>query len=344
MIEHFKRLPLKALRPDPNQPRRELESEDTSVTEANTLQGLAASIQEVGMLQPIRVREIAPGDYMIVSGQRRYEAARMLGLVDVPCIVTEATQDDQLRLISQVTENLQRKAMKASELALAVQALVQAGNSHDEVAKRLGIQNSQVTLLLNLLVLGGAAKTAFEQGRVESTRAAYDLNRLPPAIQEQLVIQAEEKDRVITQRDVRDARQQYKAKSEQMRHRYEAPPLTKEEFDAITQCLADGVDDNYDPFGDRDEVFGPRWRDLEALREERQRFDPAGGFAAIDAAEVLDQLQVRVPTFALSVEQVQRLAETLGWNWPAPIASEKEIESGELGRRVAQMLTQVGRS
>ena len=90
-------LPLALLSPDPHQPRRELESDSPSVTEAATLQGLANSIRAVGILQPIRVHALASLDgasrYTIVSGQRRYEAAKMLGLDTVPCLVVARAQE-----------------------------------------------------------------------------------------------------------------------------------------------------------------------------------------------------------------------------------------------------------
>lgn len=340
MAEQFLNLPLHQLRPDPLQPRRELESEDSSVTEANTLQGLADSIREVGVLQPIRVREVAPGDFMIVSGQRRYEAARMLGLPEVPCLVVHNDTDSQRRLVSQVTENLQRKAMKASELAMAVQSLVQAGNSHDDVAKRLGIQNSQVTLLLNLLVLDGTAKSAFERGRVESPRAAYDLNRLPAAIQEQLVLQADEKDRVITQRDVREARLQHQAKLAQVRHRYEPPAMSRAETQALADCIRDGIEEHYDFAGDRDAVFGRDWREVEERLQMRQGLAAAGHKPPIDEAEILDTLAVRVPGFTLTIRQVEQLNHLLNWGWHLPLCDDHPSHLRDLGLHVAEMLTQ----
>ena len=115
MGDTFLNLPLSSLSPDPQQPRRELENDSATVTAAHTLQGLANSIREVGILQPIRVRVLvelddagepvpaaAGGDfhYQIVSGQRRYEAAKMLGLATVPCLVIDAPDDASHTLVS----------------------------------------------------------------------------------------------------------------------------------------------------------------------------------------------------------------------------------------------------
>jgi ParB/RepB/Spo0J family partition protein len=362
MSERFALLPLDALQPDPNQPRREMESENRNVTEAHTLQGLANSIREVGILQPIRVRSIDTqgqaevAGYLIVSGQRRYEAARMVGLKEVPCLVVETPQNAAQTLVSQVTENLQRKAMTATELALAVQSLTQSGHTQDEVARKLGIQPSQVTLLLNLLSLGGPAQSAFERGRVESPRAAYDLNKLPPAVQEQLIAEAEHKDRVITQRDVREAKQLYAQQLSQVRHRYEAVLLTQQDHADVMACLDDGVQDRYDPSEDRFAVFGPDWPRLHERQTGRAWSSPAsvsaasahaavkmGELAASDpsdgleatlprsamepmAAEAWSTLEplttwrVRLPALTLTWPQVQRLYACLGATPPVSAA------------------------
>ena len=94
MGDTFLNLPLSSLSPDPHQPRRELENDSAGVTAAHTLQGLAHSIREVGILQPIRVRVLRAAQddgeaiqYQIVSGQRRYEAAKMLDEKDLKGLV-----------------------------------------------------------------------------------------------------------------------------------------------------------------------------------------------------------------------------------------------------------------
>lgn len=341
MTEHFKHLPISALVPDPDQPRIELESENDSATGANTLQGLAASIREVGMLQPIRVRQVDSQHFMVISGHRRFEAARLLGLVEVPCLVIEQRHDDEHRLVSQVIENLQRKAMKASELAMAVQALEQKGNSNEDIATRLGIQSSQVTLLLNLLKLEGATKSAFERGRIDSPRAAYELTKLPLALQERLIAQADTADKVITQRDVREARQQFQKRMSKNRHPYEGPMLSRAEFVGLTQCLADGVRDNYDPIRDRETIFGTDWHNVDNAR--------LANFGAVMAQSdagnsTPDSLQaaasddvVHVPAFTLTTAQVIRLAKFFGWG-ESGFAGEDEFSDGSLGESIAEKL------
>jgi ParB family chromosome partitioning protein len=365
MSDQFLTLPLASLSPDPHQPRRELENDSAGVTEAHTLQGLANSIREVGILQPIRVRAVVQDDadtgiedretrYTIVSGQRRYEAAKMLGLTSVPCLVIDDPADASHTLVSQVTENLQRKAMTASELALAVQSLVQSGATQEAVARKLGIQSSQVSLLLNLLVLSGPVKVAFERGRIESPRAAYDLNKLPPQLQEQLIGEAEHKGRIVTQRDVREVKQLYAHKLSQVRHRYEVPAVTKEEYAEFTNCLVDGVQDHYDPTDDRFAVFGPDWPQWET-RQTGVVWGAAGGVSgAVDGgnnnagiggaagqplhndADTVDALRVRVPGFTLTRDQVLRLYQRLG---ETPDALPETAAA--LGKDLARVLSEI---
>jgi len=307
----------------------------------------------VGILQPIRVRAVdsVNGEtrYTIVSGQRRYEAARMVGLKDVPCLVIDEPSDASHTLVSQVTENLQRKAMTASELALAVQSLVQSGATQEAVAHKLGIQASQVSLLLNLLVLSGPVKVAFERGRIESPRAAYDLNKLPPQLQEQLIGEAEHKGRIVTQRDVREVKQLYTHKLSQVRHRYEVPAVSKDEYSAFTACLVDGVQDQYDPTEDRFAVFGEDWPQWESRQTgvmwEAGRVSGGGvdgatsgasGQPGLHDANTVDALRVRVPGFTLTRDQVLRLYQRLG-------ASSDSLPetAAALGKDLARVLSQI---
>jgi ParB/RepB/Spo0J family partition protein len=340
MSDQYLTIPLALLSPDPRQPRTELESDNPSVTEAATLQGLANSIREVGILQPIRVHAVesldGPTRYTIVSGQRRFEAAKMLGLDVVPCLVVDVPQDNAHTLVSQVTENLQRKAMTATELALAVQSLVQSGATQDDVARKLGIQPSQVTLLLNLLVLSGPVKTAFARGRIESPRAAYDLNKLPPALQEQLIGESEQKGRIVTQRDVREVKQLHAKQLSLVRHRYEAPAVTLQEYQAFMECLQDDDDAHYNPIPDRDAVFGQDWRDLDARQ--------TGGMQATTrSADTVDAQRVRVPGFTLTRDQAVRLYALLGdKDWGEGFDTVPDAEQGRvMGMDLARVLSKI---
>ena len=137
MNETYIQIPRQQLQIDPDQPRQELEGLPTD-TEFRTLQGLADSIRQVGILQPLRVRRLAPGSYQILSGHRRFEAAKLAEKELLPCIVVESTGEPGDVRLAQITENVQRKAMTASELAWSVEELVRNGLTQAEVAPNWG--------------------------------------------------------------------------------------------------------------------------------------------------------------------------------------------------------------
>jgi hypothetical protein len=225
--------------------------------------------------------------------------------------------------------------MTASELAVAVQTLVASGSNQDEVARKLGIQASQVSLLLNLLVLAGPVKVAFERGRIESPRAAYDLNKLPEQLQDQLIGEAETKGRVVTQRDVREVKQLYAQQLSQVRHRYEVPAVALADFEAFAKSIDDGVEDHYSPNSDRFAVFGPDWEQWEARQTGRV---VSSGPAA--SAETVDALRVRVPGFTLTGDQAARLYALLG-DTDAGMGMESSVPAADIGKELGKDLARL---
>lgn len=332
MTERYVSLSVMALEADPGQPRVEMESpDDGNLTEAHTLWGLAQSIGEVGILQPIRVRPVPgrEGRYRIISGQRRFEAAKLAGLHEIPCIVDEDPGDEARVLLSQVSENLQRKAFTANELALAIAGLQKDGATREAIAKKLGIQPSQVTLLLSLLVLTEPVKKAFDRGLVESPRAAYDLNKLPEALQEKMVREAELRGQILTQRDARDARMAYLERMGGKLHRFEAPVLTRAEFVALRAVLdAEAAGDNYAPEQDRDVVFGRDWRTMGSVPMETLQ----QGVPVIAA-------RVRVPSVQLTQEQATCLLDWLQARVPADGTPNQG--TNDLGKMIAALLVRL---
>jgi ParB family chromosome partitioning protein len=349
MSERYASLPLSQIEPDPLQPRHELESvDDPALTEARTLQGLAQSIREFGILQPIRVRRLSDAEserYCIVSGQRRYEAAKLAGLTSVPTLIEDDADSADERLLKQVTENFQRKALTATELALAIASLLQGGESREGVERKLGIQSSQITILLSLLNLSEPVKVAFARGRIESPRAAYDLNRLPPVVQEQLITQAEAKGRVIGQREVREARAEYAVRAVSKKHRFEAPEMLQADYAELLRILDDGVGDAYAPEADRDVVFGEGWRRIADPWAESPPGEPRIGIPEATGQPLEEGIDV--PSFQLSREQALRLLDWLVAQGAASAEDLKESASRStadtvtLGKRLAELLARV---
>ena len=137
-------VPLHRVEPNPLQPRKEFDPE--------TLQALADSIAEHGMIQPLTVREAPGGYYQIIAGERRWRAARLAGLEEVPVLVVEA--DDRKVMELALVENLQREDLNPMEEAAGYQTLMEEyGLTQAEAAQRVGKSRPAVANALRLLSL-----------------------------------------------------------------------------------------------------------------------------------------------------------------------------------------------
>jgi ParB family chromosome partitioning protein len=156
--ETIYQLAIDQIEPNPRQPRKSYDADD--------LQGLADSIAEHGVLQPLVVARPEGEDiYVLIAGQRRLEAARLAGLSDVPVILRQATEQQLLEWA--LIENLQREDLNPIEAAHGYQQLVDDfGLSHDAIAGRVGKSRSAVSNTLRLLKLTDAAAEAIIQGEI----------------------------------------------------------------------------------------------------------------------------------------------------------------------------------
>ena len=138
------RVPVSAIRPNPHQPR--------NFMDPVALEDLAASIREHGILQPLLVTHTADAGYVLVAGERRWRAAQLAGLPDVPVVLTDTADADLLILA--LVENLQRQDLSPLEEAHAYARLIERlGLSQDQLAKRMGRSRVAVTNALRLLQL-----------------------------------------------------------------------------------------------------------------------------------------------------------------------------------------------
>ena len=134
-------LPIAAISPNPDQPRTCFSREG--------LEELAASIQELGVLQPLSVRRSKNGGYELISGERRLRASRMAGLTEVPCILVSV--DSQGSSLLALVENLQRRDLNFVEEATALAKLIETYHlSQEEAARRIGKSQSAVANKLRL--------------------------------------------------------------------------------------------------------------------------------------------------------------------------------------------------
>jgi ParB family transcriptional regulator, chromosome partitioning protein len=154
-------VPLGAIAPNPRQPRKGFEDE--------SLEALARSIREVGILQPVVVRP-RDGGYELVAGERRVRAARLAGLATVPAMVREGDDTESLR--EALIENIHREDLSALEMAAAFQELLdELGATQEAVAERLGYSRAHVANTNRLLSLPPDVQRLLADGRIQAGHA-----------------------------------------------------------------------------------------------------------------------------------------------------------------------------
>lgn len=164
-------LPLQKVEPNPNQPRKHFDEEE--------LQALADSIAAHGLLQPLAVRDMGGGFYQIIAGERRWRAARLAGLSEVPVVVVEA--DDRTVMELALVENLQRQDLNPMEEAEGYRSLMQDyGLTQEEAANRVGKSRPAVANALRLLALPEEVRQLVVEGTLSAGHARAVLS-LPDA-------------------------------------------------------------------------------------------------------------------------------------------------------------------
>lgn len=155
-------LPIYKVEPNPDQPRRDFDEEE--------LQALADSISVHGVIQPLTVRQMPTGYYQIIAGERRWRAARLANLSEIPVVIVEA--DDKKAMELALIENLQRKDLNPVEEALGYQALIEEyGLTQEEAAGRVGKSRPAVANALRLLGLSPAVLEKLKNGELSAGHA-----------------------------------------------------------------------------------------------------------------------------------------------------------------------------
>ena len=173
----YKLLPIYKVEPNPDQPRQEFDPEE--------LQNLADSIAEHGVIQPLTVRETGSGYYQIIAGERRWRAARMANLMEIPAVVVEA--DDRKAMELALIENLQRQDLNPVEEALGYQSLMNDfGMTQEDTARRVGKSRPTVTNALRLLNLAPEVLEQVKSGALSAGHARAVLSVKDPKKQVQV--------------------------------------------------------------------------------------------------------------------------------------------------------------
>lgn len=188
-------IPVGDIAPDPDQPRKDL----------GDIEGLKASISTYGILQPIVVSPTVENRYLIIAGERRYTAAKELGLETVPAIVR--TVEEQHRLEIQLVENLSRKDLSPLEEATTYQRLIADFNcTQEELAKRLGRSVASINQSLRLLSLSDEVKIDFQTSENVSKSVLLEIAKQPEEKQKDLWDQAKRGELTVKQARIQKAK------------------------------------------------------------------------------------------------------------------------------------------
>ena len=215
--------------PNPNQPRREFDP--------TALQELANSIGEVGIIQPITVRQMEDGHYQIIAGERRWRASQMAGLTAIPAYIR--TVEDEGVMEMALVENIQREDLNAIEIALAYEHLAEATNmTQENIAKRVGKSRAAVANYMRLLKLPAQVQMALKNHEVEMGHARALLSLDSPSQQIKLFKEVERQK--LSVRKVEEMVQMLKSGDDVMtaRHKITSKSKLPEEFVVLRNRLS----------------------------------------------------------------------------------------------------------
>ena len=165
---------LSQIEPNPNQPRREFSEE--------SLRELADSIIEIGIVQPITLRQIDEERYQIIAGERRFRASQLAGKETIPAYII--TADDESTMEMALVENIQREDLNALEIALAYQKLIEQNNfSQEQLSKRVGKGRATIANFLRLLKLPAPVQMALKEKQIDMGHARALLSLDDPKLQ-----------------------------------------------------------------------------------------------------------------------------------------------------------------
>lgn len=159
---------------NPNQPRRDFDEE--------ALQELATSIREIGIVQPITLRQTADNRYQIIAGERRWRASQLAGLTTIPAYIRTIKDENVMEMA--LVENIQREDLNAVEIALAYQHLLDnTGMTQEKVAERVGKKRATVANFLRLLKLPAPVQMALQKKEIDMGHARALLSLDDPQLQ-----------------------------------------------------------------------------------------------------------------------------------------------------------------
>lgn len=223
-------IPLEQIEANPNQPRREFDEE--------SLQELATSIREIGIIQPITLRQVADKRYQIIAGERRWRASQLAGLTAIPAYIRTIKDENVMEMA--LVENIQREDLNAIEIALAYEHLLtNTGMTQEKVSERVGKSRTAIANYLRLLKLPAQVQMALQNKEIDMGHARALLSIDSPSLQIKLFKEIQRNNYSV--RKVEELVKQLKNGEEitSGKKKISGASQTPEEFTALRRRLSD---------------------------------------------------------------------------------------------------------
>lgn len=221
-------IPLKHISPNPDQPRTTFDEE--------ALRELAASIRELGIIQPLSLRKTGPDSYQIIAGERRFRAASMAGLTSVPAYIRTANEAELTEMA--LIENIQREDLNAIEIALTFRKLIDQYNlTQERLSERIGKKRTTIANFLRLLRLPAEVQLGLRDKLVDMGHARALLSIDQPSVQ--LKLYKEIVKQGLSVRRVEELAKEYREGETTAAKKTEKKPSAQnQEFDLLRQHLS----------------------------------------------------------------------------------------------------------
>lgn len=222
-------IPIDQISPNPEQPRSNFDED--------SLQELASSIKELGIIQPITLRSIGSDNYQIISGERRFRAAKIAGLDSVPAYVRTANDAEITEMA--LIENIQREDLNAIEIALTFKKLIEQYNlTQERLSERIGKKRATVANFLRLLKLPAEVQLGLRDKRIDMGHARALLAVEKPSLQLKLYNETLKKS--LSVRQVEALAKIYNEKGQEAANEQENQPkrLTNKDYDILKKHLS----------------------------------------------------------------------------------------------------------
>jgi len=251
-------IPIEQIEPNPDQPRREFDE--------TAMQELAASIQNMGIIAPITLRQVAPDRYQIIAGERRWRASQRAGLKTIPAYIRTVEDENVMELA--LVENIQREDLNAIEIALAYEHLAETtGMTQEKISERVGKSRTAVTNYMRLLKLPAQIQMSLKNHEIDMGHARALLALDSPSLQLKLfrdvlknqysVRKVEEMVQMLKQgEDVQVAKKKISVKTQLPKNMMDARQRLNDLLKTKVQltCTASGKGKISIPFADEEEL------------------------------------------------------------------------------------------